>query len=370
MRQIDVKKGVWIQHVGLAGERDPQQVINIFSSGRIELKKRPDCPRVIDPCDFENYRLWKPDVGDRVLRGGFKPMIFEFTDERVESPENCVIKNIETGRGIICRLHELEPYIEQDKVRAKEITGESSGVKAGKAKFEVGDKVIARLRHHKNVPFRGEIISKAYARDATDWIVIADEDIKFRDNDSFPKGSKWGVYNEDLRPIEVEKEKCGCEGSGFLNADQIPADVFIEGTEAIVGWIEETNAPFEDCGCSCHCGNPPCSYCTDSTLAEVCPCNRFADDYKGQDPLEGRTYGDIVGDKESKDKTQNGIKEFGRVCREFKEAVLSDPETCMTEGDFIGHEDSPDGHGHWMDGFQEMGRRLRGGRNGLLGHRN
>jgi len=34
--------------------------------------------------------------------------------------------------------------------------------------------------------------------------------------------------------------------------------------------MEPEDYPLEDGGCSCHCGNPPCSYCTDSTNCESC----------------------------------------------------------------------------------------------------
>lgn len=281
------------------------------------------------------------------------------------------IEGVGGGFGI----HELEPHIVEDKVRVKDIAGEPSGVTIGKAKYEVGDNVEVRSIAGGKYPihnlpyfFKIESISKL------GFESTAYKDFNI-DHLSCKKGDSCWFTEKDivckLESVEERerlmsgkpKEKCGCGGSGFLNADQIPADVFIEGTEAIIDWIEITNMPFEDGGCCCHCGNPPCSYCTDRTLAEVCSCNDFSVDFLCKDPIEGKTYGDIMGDLDRKKILVDTVDDFGKTAAEMKTKILSDPKLCMTEGDFIGHEDSPDGHGKWMDEFQERGRNTQGNRN-------
>lgn len=264
------------------------------------------------------------------------------------------------GVGGGFKIHELEPYIESEK-----------------PKYKVGDSVEVRsLADGKNpienLPYFLEIKEISKRNKCFYGIAYKDFDSKFCIG---KKGKQYWFTEEDI-VCKLEsfdereklmsgkpKEKCGCGGTGFLNAEQIPADVFIEGTEAIVNWIEETNGPFEDSGCSCHCGNPPCSYCTERTLAEVCVCNIFADDFKGKDPIEGKTHGDIMGDSNRKKILVDTIDDFGKTAAEMKTKILSDPKLCMTEGDFIGHEDSPNFHGKFMDEFQERGRNAHGNRN-------
>lgn len=63
-----------------------------------------------------------------------------------------------------------------------------------------------------------------------------------------------------------------CDGTGFLNADQIPSDVFDEGTEVIVDWIAEMNINRSRYPCYCHVV-APCSSCVDYRHdVEICDC--------------------------------------------------------------------------------------------------
>jgi len=64
-----------------------------------------------------------------------------------------------------------------------------------------------------------------------------------------------------------------CEGTGFLNAYQIDDSIANEDHETILAWLEEKELEFEGRCCSCHTGNPPCSYCTDYPAdLQVCDC--------------------------------------------------------------------------------------------------
>jgi hypothetical protein len=45
-----------------------------------------------------------------------------------------------------------------------------------------------------------------------------------------------------------------CNGSGFLNAERIPTDVWKCGVEAILSWLAEATEPHDVMVCDC-CGN-------------------------------------------------------------------------------------------------------------------
>ena len=74
-----------------------------------------------------------------------------------------------------------------------------------------------------------------------------------------------------------------CEGTGFLNIEQVSADIVNLGHEAVLAWIEEMdNAAKSIGGCSCHI-KPPCSYCTDTQHdVSVCDCCGNGEEWYGE----------------------------------------------------------------------------------------
>ena len=79
-----------------------------------------------------------------------------------------------------------------------------------------------------------------------------------------------------------------CEGTGFLNADQIPDGVLKEGHESVREWIGETFATqLRAEGCSCHIA-PPCSFCMSKHDVTVCDCCGDGDGWYG---TPGEHYG-------------------------------------------------------------------------------
>lgn len=69
-----------------------------------------------------------------------------------------------------------------------------------------------------------------------------------------------------------------CDGTGFLNAAQIPNDVYDKGVEAVLAWIDEMDAAIAKLGnCCCNATeNPPCNFCEKSSGfthdVAVCDC--------------------------------------------------------------------------------------------------
>lgn len=69
-----------------------------------------------------------------------------------------------------------------------------------------------------------------------------------------------------------------CDGTGFLNLDQVDEDLVKEylktrDTSIILSWIEARNILMEELGgCSC-CVCPPCSYCVEACHdVSICDC--------------------------------------------------------------------------------------------------
>ncbi len=78
-----------------------------------------------------------------------------------------------------------------------------------------------------------------------------------------------------------------CNGTGFLNVEQIPSDVFNAGHESVLEWLSEKKSSAERLGgCSCHI-NPPCSFCVDQTDVSVCDCCGDGEGWYGE---PGRHY--------------------------------------------------------------------------------
>jgi hypothetical protein len=65
-----------------------------------------------------------------------------------------------------------------------------------------------------------------------------------------------------------------CGGTGFLNAEQIPDEVFQLGTEAILAWIADRNRQLAALGGGCYCAatKAPCGWCELWHDVQVCDC--------------------------------------------------------------------------------------------------
>ena len=85
-----------------------------------------------------------------------------------------------------------------------------------------------------------------------------------------------------------------CEGTGFLNADQIPEWV-AEDAESILEWLETSLLERDEGGCSCHISSP-CGYCINFHDVEECDCCGDGEGWYGE---PGQHYGpdDPRGDK-------------------------------------------------------------------------
>jgi hypothetical protein len=67
-----------------------------------------------------------------------------------------------------------------------------------------------------------------------------------------------------------------CEGTGFLNIEQVPESIDKNDPQKVLDWIlEMKNLADRLGGCSCHI-SPPCSFCTD-TQHDVCVCDCCGD---------------------------------------------------------------------------------------------
>lgn len=66
-----------------------------------------------------------------------------------------------------------------------------------------------------------------------------------------------------------------CDGSGFLNINQVPSDIVSKGTDEIVRWLEDCISRRQTYGCSCHI-SAPCSICVEC-LHDVVLCDCCSD---------------------------------------------------------------------------------------------
>ena len=79
-----------------------------------------------------------------------------------------------------------------------------------------------------------------------------------------------------------------CEGTGFLNVDQVPSEVSNLGWEAIHKWLDDRNAELEAArDCSCHI-SPPCPKCVLAHDVAICDCCGDGDGWYG---TPGEHYG-------------------------------------------------------------------------------
>ncbi len=79
-----------------------------------------------------------------------------------------------------------------------------------------------------------------------------------------------------------------CEGTGFLNVEQVPKEVFDKGHEAVLNWIDELAAKRIKTPCYCH-QTPPCHSCIEYVHdVEVCDC---CGDGEGWYGAPGEHYG-------------------------------------------------------------------------------
>ena len=79
-----------------------------------------------------------------------------------------------------------------------------------------------------------------------------------------------------------------CEGSGFLNIDQVPEEVVKAGHDAVLNWIAELDIKRSDNPCYCHV-SPPCHSCVEYVHdVSVCDC---CGDGQGWYGTPGEHYG-------------------------------------------------------------------------------
>lgn len=78
-----------------------------------------------------------------------------------------------------------------------------------------------------------------------------------------------------------------CDGTGFLNLEQVPEDVLARFEAAgdhdiILDWIAEQAARMAGAGgCSCHI-RPPCGYCVLQHDVSVCDCCGNGEEWYGE----------------------------------------------------------------------------------------
>lgn len=91
--------------------------------------------------------------------------------------------------------------------------------------------------------------------------------------------------------------KCNrCDGTGFLNFDQVPtALVQMDDPYEVLDWIEDTKANRERLGCSCHL-SAPCYVCHELTHdVQVCDCCGNGQDSWHGEPGEHYNHDDPEG---------------------------------------------------------------------------
>lgn len=103
--------------------------------------------------------------------------------------------------------------------------------------------------------------------------------------------------------IRVRGEKISivctrCEGSGFLNVDQVPLLVRADDAASIMRWLEGRNNMLTGLGgCSCSTSpHPPCGWCEEQHDVQVCDC---CGDGEGHYGIPGEHYNpeDPMGEK-------------------------------------------------------------------------
>ena len=78
-----------------------------------------------------------------------------------------------------------------------------------------------------------------------------------------------------------------CEGTGFLNIEQVPADIDCSDTDAVLGWMDDRDDQINQLSCSCHL-NPPCPKCELLHDVQVCDCCGDGENWHG---TPGEHYG-------------------------------------------------------------------------------
>lgn len=80
-----------------------------------------------------------------------------------------------------------------------------------------------------------------------------------------------------------------CQGSGFLNLDQVPPEISINGWETILQWLTDRNSELAACGdCSCEFARSPCPRCELAHDVVICDCCGDGDGWYGE---AGQHYG-------------------------------------------------------------------------------
>ncbi len=76
-----------------------------------------------------------------------------------------------------------------------------------------------------------------------------------------------------------------CQGTGFLNHEQIPGTVAVDSKDwhgDVLEWIADLQRQADKLGgCSCHL-NPPCSFCLLQHDVQVCDCCGNGSEWHGE----------------------------------------------------------------------------------------
>ncbi len=79
-----------------------------------------------------------------------------------------------------------------------------------------------------------------------------------------------------------------CDGTGFLNIEQVPEGIDKSNHGAVLEWLHEIARQQSNLGgCSCHIA-PPCSFCMLSHDVSVCDCCGNGTDWYG---IPGEHFG-------------------------------------------------------------------------------
>ena len=347
MKLEDLKIGMWLEHKEHGGLIRINKLCDNATLDFYSIENDSNFS-ALNKIILEECKPWTPAAFDSVK------VLYSF------NPPTVTVLGIDNegyyceGEGFkgYCGLHHLEPIApgegEQrlEDMRSGKMAAEinESCKELQHPTYEVGDVVVVKRLGAGSVlgeQLRVKLKSVAYSFDG--FLVTALHSHRLNGGSKeYPEGEVWSINTSDIiRKVKPGQLKnCSkCDNTGFTEADTIPEEIFNKGTMAILDWIDEINGPFEGASCSCHCGNPPCSKCTDTTLVEACQCNELAAGIdNGIDMLVGKTYGDTVAINKS-------------------------------------HQDSPDGHNKFMEDLQERGRnpyrgfdnQIRGGKRGLLG---
>lgn len=85
-----------------------------------------------------------------------------------------------------------------------------------------------------------------------------------------------------------------CNGTGFLNIEQVPEGIREQGPAAVRDWMEQRNLDIDLIDCVCHIA-PPCGRCELLHDVQVCDCCGDGENWHGE-PGQHYTVADPEGD--------------------------------------------------------------------------